>query len=67
MTGSRRNPGCALQRAAGAGKEIETDHNFQHNAYATCTELQSRHVMRRCGVGRRHATVIAGLFFEEER
>ena len=65
MTGSKRNPGSALQRATGAKEEIEMDRNFQHESYINCTDLQRRHVMQRCGLGAHRAGLIAALFFGE--
>ena len=62
-----KRPGSALQRATGAEREFELDHRPLTETYAICSEFQSRHVMRRCGVGRRKAAVLAALVFGEGR
>ena len=61
-----KNPGSALQRATGAEREIELDRNSHQEIYATCTDLQRRHVMQRCGIGSRQAGLIASLVFRED-
>ena len=65
MTSRNKHPGSALHRATGEEMEIQMDQNSRPQTYATLGEFQSRHVMRRCGIGRRHASVIASLFFGE--
>ena len=65
MRSKTRNPGSALQRATGANVEIQTHPNFHTQIYASCSELQRRHVMQRCGVIPRQASLIAGLLFGE--
>lgn len=67
MTSTNKNPGSALQRATGEDREFKMDLHSQLQSYATCSELQSRHIERRYGIGRRQAAVIAGLFFGEDR
>ena len=67
MTTRTKHPGSALQRATGAEGNIQMDENSHAQTYATSGELQRSYVMRRCGVGRRQAAVIAGLIFGEGR
>lgn len=66
MSIRNKHPGSAFQRATGAEKELQMAPNSQTQAYATCSELQRRHVMQRCGIARRHACLIAGLLFGED-
>ncbi len=61
-----KNPGDALQRITGAKFEEPTPMNPSSKTYANLGEIQSRHVMRCYGVGRRQAALIAGLFFGED-
>ena len=65
MTRSKRNPGSALQRATGEEREIDLRDNFRSRAYASCSELQSRHLQKRCGLSQRQSLLIAALFFGE--
>ncbi len=67
MTSRNKHPGSALQRATGAGLEIQMHENSLPHTYATQGELQSRHLMKRCGIERRQASLIAALFFGEGR
>ena len=60
------NPGSALPRATGAKREIEMDRNSHLEIYATCTDLQRRHVMQRCGLGAHRAGLIASFVFRED-
>ena len=59
------NPGRALQRTTGAEEEIQMQANSQCQIYATCRDLQTRHVSRRCGLNARRAMLIAALCFGE--
>jgi hypothetical protein len=67
MSSRNKCPGSARQRASGADWEIEMCHNSQSQTYATCADLQRRHLMRRCGVGSSQASLIAALCFGEDR
>lgn len=60
-------PDGALQRTTGAEEETDMSIDFQHQLYATCGELQSRHLPKRCGLSPRHSRLIAGLCFGEVR
>ena len=60
-------PDSALQRTIGANEETEVQANFHSQIYATCGELQSRHLQKRCGLSLRHSRLIAGLCFGEVR
>ena len=66
MTHSYKCPDGALQRTTGAKREIEMDRNSHQEIYVTCTDLQRRHVMQRCGVGTRQAGLIASVVFGED-
>lgn len=66
MSIRKKLPGSALQRATGAGSAIQLDRNSLHQQYATLGEFQRRHVVRRCGIGGRQASLIAALFFGED-
>lgn len=66
MTGSKRNPGSALRRTSGADGEIEMDRNSHNEIYATCTDLQRRYVMQRCGLGVHRAGLVASFVFGED-
>jgi hypothetical protein len=63
MRYSDKHPGSALQRATGVKAEFDVNPKSLAELYANQPDLQSRHVMRRCGIGRRQASVIAGLLF----
>ena len=65
MKALRKRPGSALQRATGREEEIEVQSNLHSQVYATCGEIQTRHVRNRCGVSDKHARLIAMLFFRE--
>lgn len=58
-------PGHALQRTTGADVEINQQGDFQGQSYATCRDLQTRHLCRRCGLDARRAMLIAALHFGE--
>ena len=58
-------PGRALARTTEADVEIDLHANFQGQSYATCRDLQSRHISQRCGVDARRALLIAALHFGE--
>ena len=60
-------PDGALQRTTGANEETDMSIDFQHHLYATCSELESRHLQKRCGLSPRHSRLIAGLCFGEVR
>ena len=60
-------PDGALQRTTGANEETDMSIDFQSQIYATCGELQSRHLQKRCGLSPRHSRLIAGLCFGEVR
>ena len=60
-------PDGALQRTTGAEEETAMRANFHSQIYATCGELQSRHLQKRCGLSPRHSRLIAGLCFGEVR
>lgn len=60
-------PDGALQRTTGAEEETDMSIDFQSQIYATCGELQSRHLQKRCGLSPRHSRLIAGLCFGEVR
>jgi hypothetical protein len=66
MSSGMKCPGSARQRATGAKMERAMERHSQPQTYATCTDLQRRHVMRRLGVGSRQATLIAALHFGED-
>jgi hypothetical protein len=63
MRARNKCPGRALQRTAGAKEEIQMSANFQPQIYATGTDLQTRHVRRRCELNARRAMLIAALHF----
>ena len=65
MSDVTRSPGSALARATGAEGGLEREHNSLSESYPNCLDLQRRHLMRRCGVGSRRASVIAALCFGE--
>ena len=65
MKSKMKCPGSALARTSRAGTEIDMQANLQPQTYATCGELQSRHIRDRCGVSDNHARLIATLFFGE--
>ena len=67
MAKRSKRPDPVRQHEVGAGKQSDKGYTLVASTYASCSELQSRHVMRRCGVGRRQAAVIAGLLFGEGR
>ena len=66
MTIRNKHPGNALQRVTGANFEELTVMNPSTNSYANLGEIQSRHVMRRCGVERHKASLIKGLCYGED-
>ena len=61
----RKCPGSALHRATGTEEELLMQRNSQPQIYATCGELQTRHVRSRCGVSQERARLIAILHFGE--
>ena len=64
MTSRRKCPDPVQQHGAGAGigsERVLTD----TESYSHQSNLQSRYLMRRCGIGHRQASVIAALFFGE--
>jgi len=65
MSTGNKCPGSARQRTTGADLETRMDRNFQSQIYATGSDLQTRHVHRRCGVTGSHARLIAALCFGE--
>jgi hypothetical protein len=65
MRGGVGRPGRALQRTTGADLEFFSQGDFQCQTYATCRDLQSRHISRRCGLDGRRALLIAALHFGE--
>ena len=65
MTRPTKCPGNALQRTTGAGTEIQMDRSFQNQIYATCGDLQTRHVRNRSGLSQARANRVAALFFGE--
>jgi hypothetical protein len=66
MSSGMKCPGSARQRATGAKMEHVRERHSHPQTYATCADLQRRHVMRRLRVGSRQATIIAALFFGED-
>ena len=60
-------PDGVRQHTPGAEEETDMSVNFQYQLYATCGELQSRHLQNRCGLSPRHSRLIAGLCFGEVR
>ena len=65
MRSLRKCPGSALHRATGTEEEIHMQPNSQPQIYATCGELQTRHVRSRCGLSGERARLIAALHFGE--
>jgi hypothetical protein len=66
MSSGMKCPGSARQRATGAKMEHAMERHSQPQTYATCADLQRRHVMRRLRIGSRQASLIAALHFGEE-
>ena len=67
MSPRMKSPNGALQHTAGANEETDLQANFQPQLYATCGELQSRHLQKRCGLSPRRSRLIAALCFGEVR
>ena len=65
MRAKTKSPGGALQRTTGAEEETAIRANFHSQIYATCGELQSRHLQKRCGLSPSRSRLIAGLCFGE--
>ena len=66
MTSRKKNPGGALQRTTGAQMKNASQRHSRPQNYTTCSDLQRRHLMRRCGIASLHGTTIADLFFGED-
>ena len=66
MTSRKKCPDRVLQHEAGAGIDSERGLSEVGTVYSSQSNLQSRHLMRRCGIARRQASVIASLFFGEK-
>ena len=60
-------PDSVLQHATGAEGETAMQASLQTQSYATCGELQSRHLQKRCGLSPRRSRLIAGLCYGEVR
>ena len=65
MKSKMKCPGSALARTSRAGTEVHVQMKSQTQTYATCGEIQTRHIRNRCGVSDNHARLIATLFFGE--
>ena len=65
MKSKMKSPGSALARTSRAEVETHMQMKFQNQTYATCGELQTRHIRNRCGVSDNHARLIATLFYGE--
>lgn len=61
----KRNPDRALQRTAGIKEDHSNPANNLPQIYATCGDLQTRHLRTRLGLTKSRATLIAGLIFGE--
>lgn len=67
MNLKRKRPGDALQRISGAEIESPMNKTSCPDTYATCRDLQTRFLRRRCGLDDRTAGLVAGFCFGEER
>ena len=61
----KRNPDHALQRTVGTKEDHSNSANNLPPIYATCGDLQTRHLHKRLGLTKSRATLIAGLIFGE--
>ena len=61
----KRNPDHALARTAGTKEDHSNPANNLPQIYATCCDLQTRHLHRRLGLTKSRATLIAALVFGE--
>ena len=67
MTIRKKRPDGVRQHAIGAEKETQMHPNFQNQIYATCGDLQTRHVRNRCGLSHARAHLVAALCFGEDQ
>lgn len=67
MTHSEKSRGPVVPDAGRYESKTGRTAMVRAGAYATCGELQSRHLQRRCGLSRDRSRLIAGLFFGEGR
>ena len=65
MKSKMKSPGSALARTSRAEVETHMHMKFHRQSYATCGEMQSRHIRNRCGVSDNRARLIASLLFGE--
>ena len=61
----KRYPDHALQRMAGMESDHSSASNNRFQTYASCGDLQTRHLNRTLGLSGRRASLIAGLLFGE--
>ena len=60
-------PDSVRQHATGAEGETAMQASLQSQTYATCGELQTRHLRNRCGLSHGRARLIAAICFGEVR
>lgn len=66
MTFRNKRPDPVRQHGIGARSGNQMNLSSASLLYSSHADLQSRHLMRRCGVGRRQASLIATLLFGED-